>query len=333
MRNEAGNAVGILAGLVSLGLASLWLAGCGYVGEPLPPALKRPVRVTDLAAVERGSKLVIQFTVPQVTTENLAIQGDPDIELRVGPVGPQGFNQAQWAHDSERVADVPQVSKGHARAEVAAAKYYGKSVVVGVNIHGPGGRTAGWSNFVSLPVIQALASPLNLAATDVPDAIRLEWRGAAPEFRVFRKLVADAAFAQLAVSAGQAYTDTAVEYGKTYQYVVQAIARTGDVYAESEPSDTLTVKPVDKFPPAAPAGLTAVPSTRSIELVWDRSPEKDFAAWNVYRNGQKVATGIAVPAYSDRAVSPGAVYRYEITALDTAGNESARSASAEAAIP
>ena len=53
----------VLAVLVIL--AAAVLSGCGYAGEPLPPALSRPMRVTDLQAVERGENIAVQFTVPK----------------------------------------------------------------------------------------------------------------------------------------------------------------------------------------------------------------------------------------------------------------------------
>ena len=94
-----------------------------------------------------------------------------------------------------------------------------------------------------------------------------------------------------------------------------------------------TIKPVDKFPPAVPGGVTAVPGTRTIELVWNRNTEKDFASYNVYRDGTKIADGLTAPAFSDRDVQPRVKVQYEVSAVDTAGNESARSAAVEATIP
>ena len=50
-------------------ILALLVTGCGYVGDPLPPALNIPVPVADLNAVQRGDQIIIQFTVPQMTTE------------------------------------------------------------------------------------------------------------------------------------------------------------------------------------------------------------------------------------------------------------------------
>ncbi len=320
-------AVTCLAGLLGLGLA-----GCGYLGDTLPPALHRPELVRDLAAVEHGPNIVIKFTLPKITTEGIAIDNpaDRDIELRVGPP-PAPFNMETWLRTSSRITvaqDMPV-----ARVEVPAAQYSGKTVDIAVNVHGPHGRSAGWSQFAILPVVPPLPTPEGLEASDVPDAIHLEWRADAPEFRIFRKLVADPNWMQIATSTEPSYTDAAIAYGKTYQYYVQSIRKTGSTSAESELSDVRTFKPEDKFPPAEPAGVSAVPGTRSIELVWNRNTEKDFAGYRVYRDGKRVADGLTAPSFSDRDVQPKVKYEYQVSAVDTAGNESAKSPPAEAVIP
>ena len=208
------------------------LTSCGYVGEPLPPALRIPVPVTDLAAVERGSKIVIQFTVPKVTGENLPIKGGPNLELRIGPyVSP--FQTDAWV----RASDLVPVPPGANHVEAPAAKYYGKAVAIALNAPGPNGRGANWSNFQILDVVPALPTPDALVPTNAPDAVHLEWHAAAPEFRVFRDK------AQIGTSMMPAYTDSTIEYGKTYQYSVQAIEKTPNGYAESEISEVRAFKP------------------------------------------------------------------------------------------
>jgi fibronectin type 3 domain-containing protein len=321
-------------GIAVAGLLAGCMASCGYPGEPLPPALSRPNRVADLAAVERGSKIYVQFTVPSTTTEGLPIKGKPDIELRVGPMPADGFTWPKYEKSSERVPEAAiEVDKLHASAQVDASKLYGKTVLLAVRVHGSHGQDIGWSRIETLDLVPALAMPEALVASDAPDAVHLDWHAAAPEFRVFRKGPEETAFKQIGTSDKPSYSDTTIEYGKTYDYLVQSVQKGGERYAESEPSAAIAFKPIDKFPPAVPAGLTPVPGSRSIELVWDRNTERDFAAYQVYRDGKKIADGLTAPAYSDRDVKAGAQYRYQVSATDTAGNQSAQCSAVQTAIP
>jgi hypothetical protein len=308
------------------------LTGCGYVGQPLPPALKNPMRVTDLAAVERGSKIIIQFTVPKRTTEGLPVPLNADIELRIGAAPAGAFQMNDWLSDSDRVPNI-QRDEPVARVEYPAAKYYGKSVVIAVQVHSPKGRSAGWSNFENLSVIPALPAPEALVATDAPDAVHLEWRAAASGFRIFRRAPDDTSVTQIGSSTAPSYTDNTIEYGKTYEYFVQSVAKTDTKDAESDISARVQFTPTDKFPPAVPTGLSAVPGARTIELAWERNAEKDFASYSVYRNGRKIAEELTAPSYSDKDAQPGTKYQYQVSALDMAGNESAKSPAIETGIP
>jgi hypothetical protein len=42
----------------------LFLCGCGYIGEPLPPLMNIPGRGDNLAAVQRGSNIIAHVTLP-----------------------------------------------------------------------------------------------------------------------------------------------------------------------------------------------------------------------------------------------------------------------------
>ena len=65
--------------------AALLSFSCGYIGEPLPPALHIPQRVSDLSAIQKGGKILLHFTLPAQTTDNLDIRKPVSVELRVGP--------------------------------------------------------------------------------------------------------------------------------------------------------------------------------------------------------------------------------------------------------
>jgi fibronectin type 3 domain-containing protein len=99
----------------------------------------------------------------------------------------------------------------------------------------------------------------------------------------------------------------------------------------------------DTFPPPTPSGLEAIPggagaADRSIDLSWSPDNDADLAGYFVYRQevdpqGQVTGTvtrlntiPVVGPAYRDQTVLPGHRYAYRVTAVDTAGNESAPSA-------
>ena len=80
--------------------------------------------------------------------------------------------------------------------------------------------------------------------------------------------------------------------------------------------------------------MTALAGPGSIEISWQRSPEKDLKGYYLYRsvNGssfQRVNGPLTLPTYSDRDVEHGKTYRYAVSAFDQKGNESEKSAPAE----
>jgi len=316
-------------------LAALVSAGCGYVGEPLPPLANVPSRIADLTAVQRGGEIVAGFTVPKVTTELAPITTPLKLDLRIGPAG-QPFQEAAWAASATPVPEGP-VENGISRYEIPTAAWTGKPVVVGVRAIGRNGKSALWSNFVTVPVIAPPAVPADVHAVAVPEGVQLTWTAPGSAFRVFRRS-GNENFAALADTAKSPWIDTTTEYGKQYIYRVITIVKLGENReAESDPSMEASIIPIDIFPPATPTGLRATPTPNSIELSWEGNRESDLAGYRIYRavgpNGafEKIADA-ALPAYSDHAVEHGKTYRYEVSAFDQAGNESPRTMPAEGAL-
>ena len=133
--------------------------------------------------------------------------------------------------------------------------------------------------------------------------------------------------------AGTSFTDAGVENDTDYRYAVRAVRVDPAVSASGEISAAVVAAAADTTPPAAPAGLVAVPSAGAVRLAWNPSASPDVALYAVYRAGEtgdfmRIATTLAVATvYLDRDVRPGTTYRYAITALDNARrpNESPRS--------
>jgi hypothetical protein len=154
---------------------------------------------------------------------------------------------------------------------------------------------------------------------------------------VYKREAPDQPYAVAATVDSPGWLDTAAEFGKPYTYMVQNIVPLGENReAESEPTTSNTITPVDTFAPAIPSGLRAEAAPGSIELTWDRNREPDLAGYRVFRAApggafEKVAEP-GVPAWSDRKAEPGKRYRYQVSAFDQSGNESVPSAPVEASV-
>jgi len=315
-------------------LAFLGMCGCGYIGEPLYPALNIPVPIIDLAAVERGGKLEISFTIPALTTEGMAVKTVGAIDLRVGPSNPGGFKPDEWAAGARRVAVTSPENPRNIQTSTPIQDFIGKEVIAGVRIAGSKGRYSAWSNLVTVPIEAPLPAPADVAAEAVPEGVRVQWSGpAGTKVRIFRATGDDTKPVQLAAADGSPYLDTTAEYGKTYTYYVQAMHdKTESDVAESKP-----LTPKDTFAPAVPVGLTASAAVSSIELAWERDTEPDLKGYHIFRAAGdgpfELLAAVDVPSYSDTKVEAGKRYRYQVTAFDQAGNESKPSAEASAALP
>jgi len=293
------------------------------VGAPKPPALDIPMRVTDLRAAEYGDKIVAEFTIAPVTTEGLPLTGVKAVEARVA------------AGAAQQILPLPAKEPGAVDYDFPARDWVGKQVTVTVRATGPKGKPSEWSNPVTLTVGVPLATPTNLQAVSDPQGVRLTWlgsfgSGAIGRYRIFRG-AGDAMPARLAESAKPEYLDAAVDLGSPYRYFVQALV--GELQ-QSEISATVGITPMDTFPPAVPKGLMAVAGVNSIELVWQRNTEDDFAGYHVYRSTgggapERIAGPIDAPTFSDRTVEVGKKYSYTVTAADRNGNESAHSMAVE----
>jgi hypothetical protein len=116
---------------------------------------------------------------------------------------------------------------------------------------------------------------------------------------------------------------------------------TGTIYALAEPAQLQWWRspPRDRTPPAAPTGLKAVSAgTSRIDLTWNKNSETDLNRYYVYRSqvdgGPYTRIGsvskMTQPKYSDTGLKTATIYFYVVTAIDTAGNQSAYSSQASA---
>lgn len=320
--------------------------GCGAPGDPLPPLLNIPSRTADLEAAQRGSELVLRWTVPSVTTENFPLKDLARVvvlwhEVETPAIDARAFDSI--ARTLETLESPKAGEKIERRVRLPAPS--GKLIALAVKNYGYRGRTAGLSNLAVLEIGPVLDAPKTLAAVPQAHAIRLEWPRVpnASGYRIYRKAPGQTEAAFLGLAENPPFDDPNFSWGAPYEYIVRAWAKVSVGLVESGDSPPAAVVPEDRFPPSPPGGLRAVVSGTAVELSWNLSPETDTAGYNVYRrsiSGRSPAQRarinpelLAAPSFSDKNVEPGHQYEYTITAVDDKGNESEPSAPYKVTLP
>ena len=306
---------------------ALLAVSCGYVGDPLPPALNIPQPVQDLRAQQVESALKVDFTLPLKTTENLDIADIARVELRVGPQPEAGWNIDAWAAAAKPVI-VEANKPGPADASVDVREFAGREVVLALRTANAKGRASGWSNFVTLRVEPPVITPETFVADSAVNGALLTWQGFDGPVIVYR----DGA----AIGEGKAgrFADPRALLDKEYNYEIQA---RGDK-AQGKRVGPLAVTIIDRFPPSAPTGLNAVAGAGTVEVSWNPNPEGDVLGYIVRRAAgagafAEVANYLDAPAYTDRNVQRGVRYRYQVSALDLRKNQSVTSQEVEITVP
>ncbi|WP_411150430.1 fibronectin type III domain-containing protein [Streptomyces sp. A30] len=148
-------------------------------------------------------------------------------------------------------------------------------------------------------------------------------------YRVYRRLNgASYGSTPLATTTSTSYTDAGLPVtGAIYYYELRAYDKAGN---ESTGTADQAVTTVDRTAPAAPTGLTTDSESEGLRVSW--GSVSGAASYRVYRAASaegtysRVGSTTSQVSYVDSSAVEGSTYYYRVTALDAAGNESARSA-------
>ena len=247
---------------------------------PLPPLANVPRGVTDLAAMQRGAPIIVQFTVPAKTTEGQPIppplrtrparrHGRP---VRGEPMGRRGPADSRARRELE-AGGVPRPAT-RSRPPIGPAK---RSSSACASWRG-NGKQSGWSNFVVVPVVAPPAKPAGVAPRRLPQGCASPGRRRGTRLPRLPQGRRARDFAPVATVQKPEWTDAATEFGKPYAYIVQTIVKLdNDKEAESDLSDEALDHSARHLPARRPKGLQASSAPNSIELNWDRNTEDDLA--------------------------------------------------------
>lgn len=341
--------------IVALFISTALWTGCGAPSAPLPPSLRLPAPVQDLAAERRGEKVTLRWTPPRLTSDGVALKPHWRGPTRVCRAIGQTMNGcldvvASLGADAAATAS-GQIVLTDTLPESATQQYPMANAEYAVEVVNNLGRTAGLSNRVAVPLAPTLPAPKDVRVGVTPRALLIRFTGVAPvenaqldfTYRLLRRdLAADDKNGELpagelpAASGVLTFEDTNFTWEHKYEYRVVPVTRVmaaGRQLAEAlgAESERLSITVKDAFPPAVPRGLQAVASASEseqyVDLTWEPNSETDLAGYNVYRqeNGSRTKLNselVAVPSFRDAKNARGT---YAVTAIDLRGNESSAS--------
>ncbi len=192
-------------------------------------------------------------------------------------------------------------------------------VVSAVNAYGEGTN----STEVSATPLAPPAAPTGLAATAGDSKVALSWSASATatNYYVKRSLTSGSGYTTVATNASLTFTNTGLNNGTTYYYVVSAVNASG------EGANSTEVNATPLAPPAAPTGLAATAGDGSVALSWSASA----TATNYYvkrsltsGSGYTTVATNASLTFTNTGLNNGTLYYFAVSALNASG-ESANS--------
>ena len=370
MIRPKGRRTAVVAGMRCAGALAVFLcgwivSGCGTPAQPLPPTLKLPELVKDLSARRVGDTVHLKWTTSRRSTDNVVIQGKVSFYIwrkpGTGKGDRVGDSSAEAGEEAEFADQLPsELQKGAPSL-----------ITYTVELLNHQGHSAGLSNLAYSAAGAAPPAVLDLSATVTKEGVLLHWAalenyGGPETFRIHRTML-DADSAKKASSAGTGEVpasmtllvtpkegkdrgmalDASATFGHRYEYWIERLIHDEvggkPVEIVSGPSNLIRVNAKDVFPPLPPEALVAVAVAEqgTIDLSWSPNTEADLAGYVVYRaeaggNAERISPAnapVIAPTYRDATAQAGHTYRYWVSAVDTSGNESARSAEATETLP
>lgn len=340
---------------------------CGKRGDPKPPVPIIPQATTDLVVTQRADKVILSWSYPSITTAGRSLTEvrritilryvEPFQDSKIPPVP-----EAQFVRLSTKVDSIEKANLGDATAgarllftdtpPLRSSDGRPVRLTYAVVTEGAVARSTP-SNLAVIVPLPVAVPPSAVKATAKAEGVVLTWDESkqsigdqgAPVivgYHIYRTAPGQP-FDELSAPITTApvkettYTDTP-PYAE-HDYRVAAVASTGPPLLQSDPSAPVRIAFRDLIPPPAPGKVTALVETNLIRLLWDPVTAPDVAGYFVYRWDGGVRLKLCCPTainqtnFLDISMQLGSPYRYEVTAIDKSGNESAPGSSETITIP
>jgi hypothetical protein len=181
---------------------------------------------------------------------------------------------------------------------------------------------------LALPLSPLKAAPDGLSSSYTEQTLTLSWTAASAGSQFIVEEVDAAGTNGKRVTPSPlsvAEFSAPVEMGRARCLAVRSVEAGSGVMSLGPLSPPECVTPVDRFPPAPPVSPNAFAAEGGIDVLWTASPSADVAGYLVLRADGPDGTlqplmsaPIAATQYRDQSVKAGAVYSYQVIALDRA---------------
>ena len=315
------------------GLAAA-LCACGSIGDPRPPLENLPNPVLDLSARQVGDDIDISWTRPVRTTEGeiardlggftLWAVDVPSLPAELGHDTIDDHRRQVATLEAPAFADSEPGDRLDLRSPLGTWTL-GQPAILVVTAWNGAGRDGGYSNQVPIQPLQPPGQPGLREPAVTAAGVALTWRPAdlAEEYAIERAGPEEGMFETLGRLAAESFLDRTVAWGDLHRYRLRPYRMSDSGWIEGPLSETVSVTPIDTFPPPPPRGLRAVRTATTVELSWLPVEEEAIAGYRVYRGGGALEPLVTGASFSDDTAAVDTAYEYEVTVVDTNGNESA----------
>lgn len=352
-------------GLLAVLVATLFAAGCGKRGAPVPPK-ERVSQRAELAGFQRGDQVILSWKMParNAPAGNIQHIARIDVYRLAEPAdAPLQLSEEQFADRSTLITTIPVTNADFGlntlqyrdtllfATQSARLRY-------AVRYVNEAGQKAAFSNALVIePAAKVAAAPTSLSGEATQDAVILRWQASAANidgttpvnvlgYNIYRTTSekTPATLLNKTPVSGREFSDERFEFNKDYFYFVRAVSPgTQAEPVESGESNVLKFRAVDTFAPAAPTAITLAASPNTISIFFAANLERDIAGYKIYRttdeSEDKAKWQLITPellktnTFQDTRVESGKKYFYFITATDTTGNVSERSEVVSETVP
>lgn len=276
---------------------------------------------------------------------------------------PRSLSEEEFAGRSQIVATIPLTSSdfgGKTLQYTDILQFAGQPARIryALRFVNASGQRAAFSNFFFLEPASRIATAPSLLSTVLSqDAVRLQWNppaanidGTTPAsflgYNVYRsesESVPAKLLNQTPVTEAF-FEDRFFDFEKNYFYFVRAVSLGVDASpTESTESNIVRIRPVDTYPPSAPASVTIAATPTSISIFFPANPESDVDGYSIYRSTNEnlpkeqwsliTKDLLKTNTYQDENVESGKTYFYYVTATDRFKNVSGPSEVVSEKIP